>query len=152
MPVNPNFPVIRGPDAQQNRTQDGITNVLGSVAKAVINTPIMGAPPPPWIKPSLLNGWISTTAGIAFISFHKDALGYVHVGGYGTNAAGVAGFTPVFTMPPGYRPNGVRIFAVRGTALSAQFVEVAPDGIVRTQIVVAAGGDCTFEFSYLAER
>ena len=149
--VSPYFPVLRGPDPQQSRVQDNVQSVLGPVAKSLQNTPIMGAPPPSWIRPSLLNGWTSDTAGVAVIAFHRDALGYVHVGGYGVNAAGCAGFTTTWTMPMGYRPRDVRIFAVRGTSLGLQFVEVGPSGDVRTQIAVVAGGNSTFEFSYLAE-
>jgi len=144
------FPILRGDDAQQSRVQDNVSALVGPLAKALQATPIMGAAAPSPILPSLLNGWTSNSTGIAVVSFHRDALGYVHVGGYAINAVGVAGFATTWLMPLGYRPAALRIFAVRGTAITPQFVEVGNDGIVRTQLAVAAGGDCTFEFSYLA--
>ena len=76
-----NFPILRGLDAQQSRTQDNVSQVLTPVAKALQNTPIMGAPPPSWILPSLLNGYASFGLGTAAPAFHRDALGYVHLKG-----------------------------------------------------------------------
>ena len=145
------FTVLRGPDAQQSRVQDNISAVLSSVAKALQNTPIMGAPPPAWILPELQNGFIQFAAGTATCAFHKDALGYVHCGGLVKSPAGVAANTLVFTLPIGYRPAAVRIFPVRGTGGTFQAVSVLPTGAVTTELLIAVNGDASLEFSFLAE-
>lgn len=95
------FPILRGPDVQQSRTQDNVNGVLQPVAKAVMNTPIMGAPAPVWVLPDLLNGWVNFGGAFATAAFHKDCLGYVHL--RGTIKSGTVG-SNAFVLPMGYRP------------------------------------------------
>ena len=150
---NPNFGRLYGADPQQSRVQDNVQSVLGPLAKAVQNTPIMGAAPPAWIRPSLLNGF---TAGAPFPlpAYHRDCLGYVHVKGFVTNFTGapIAGSTDAFVLPPGYRPNEVRSFPSFDGAGASQVVGVTPSGRVRFLLAVANAGGASLELSFLAEQ
>lgn len=145
------FPVLRGSDVQQSRVQDNVQGLLGPIAKALQGTPIMGAPSPAWIRPSLLNGFADFGGGYAKAAYHRDALGYVHVKGLVAHAVGTGGGTIVFVLPLSYRPSESRYFVLMGTGATFQAVEVSPNGNVATQLVVAAGGNATLEFSFLAE-
>lgn len=131
------------------RIQDNISTVLGPTAAALQATPIMGAPPPAWIRPPTLNGWIAT-GGFAEPAFHRDALGYVHVKGAFTNSLGVANAAVIFTLPIGYRPGEVNLFGVVGAGAAPQFVTIALDGSV-TPTSTAAGDNKHLNFTFLAE-
>lgn len=147
------FPILRTPEQpQQSRVQDGIASVFNPVAKALQNTPIMGAPAPAWIQPDLLNGWANIGAQFATAAFHRDALGYVHCKGVLSNAAGAAAGSTIFALPMGYRPAQQYRFAVEGTSATAQFINVTPVGLVSPDVVVAAGGTCDVVFTFLAEQ
>jgi hypothetical protein len=115
----------------------------------------MGAPPPAWVVPTLGLGWVtlvSSGAGLvpAPASYHRDALGYVHVRGLLQNAAGAAVGALLWTMPVGYRPLYTQFFP-GSTSGAIAFLRVDPNGQVLTQTVVAAGASLTFSFIYLAE-
>lgn len=118
-------------DALASRLQDNIAGVLTPVARAVMATPIMGAPPPPWVAANLLNAWVNinpTNSLYPPAAYHRDALGYVHLRGYIVN--GTLNAT-VLTLPAAYRP------AYRMTFVAASFggagfsvIEVRADGDV----------------------
>jgi hypothetical protein len=140
------FPILRGLDVQQSRVQDNVNSVLGPVAQALQNTPIMGGPLPTMTAPSLLAGLVNfNIIFYAPMSWHIDALGYVHLGGGVVSAAGAAANTVAFVLPIQARPKYVRDFAVEGTGSTAQFVEVLPNGNVVILLAIAAGGYCTFD-------
>lgn len=145
------FPVLRGPDAQQSRVQDNVQALVAPLAKALQNTPIMGAPSPAWIQPSPLNGFANLGGGFVVLRFHRDALGYVHIQGVVTNAVGCALQTAIFTLPLRYRPalSLVQICEATGGTLGS--IEVRPTGDVNTRFVVAAGGYLAFVLDFLAE-
>jgi len=148
------FPILRGPDAQQSRVQDNVQGVLAPVARALQNTPIMGAASPAWIRPTLLNGF-GAPAVVAppfdDVAFTKNALGEVWVKGACSHAAGTAAFTTIFLLPLGYRPSRLRQIPVSGSAGAAQSVWVLPSGEVQNRILMAAGVSLYPEFSFLAE-
>lgn len=147
------FPVLRGADAQQSRVQDNVQGVLGPVAKALQNTPIMGAVPPAWIRASPLNGFATpATAQFAPIAYHRDALGYAHVRVSVSHAAGVAALSTIFVLPLGYRPGFTLPFAGMAAAGAYQGVFVLADGQVQNRLVMAAGAVLYANFSYLAEQ
>lgn len=145
------FPILRGLDAQQSRVQDNVQGVLGPVAKALQNTPIMGAAAPSWIRPDqLLNGWSNFGGAQAPVGYHRDALGYVHVRGYltaGTLAA------VIFTLPLGYRPafpTSMLTYCFNGAVASA-FLEVRVNGGVFVSAPAATTELSLGSFSFLAE-
>jgi len=147
-----NFPILRGLDVQQSRTQDNVSQVLTPVAKALQNTPIMGAPPPAWIRPSCLNGF-STPATVQFpaASFHKDALGYVHCKLSVGHTTGTAALSAIFVLPIGYRPAETLPFAGMAAGGVYQGVFVLKTGEVQNRLVMAAGAVLYVNFSFLAE-
>lgn len=146
------FPVIRGPDAQQSRVQDNIQGVLAPVARALQNTPVMGAPPPAWILVSVLNGFDSPAqAQFDSFAFHKDCLGYVHIKGSAIHAAGTAAFTTLFILPKGYRTLKTRIFAASASGGAVQQAFLTNAGEVQNRVAMAAGSSIYLEFSFLAE-
>jgi hypothetical protein len=147
------FPVIRTADVQQSRVQDNIAALVTPVAKALQNTPIMGAPPPAWIKPTCINGFTSP-ASTAFpvASFHKDALGYVHVKMSVTHAGGTAALSTIYLLPVGYRPSETLAFAGMAAAGAYQGVFVLKTGAVQNRLIMAAGAVLYVNFSFLAEQ
>lgn len=146
------FLKLRGADAQASRAQDNIAGQLQPIATALAKTPIMGAPAPSWIAPSLVQGFANTGGALAVAGFHKDALGYFHGKGNITHAVGTAAGTTVLTLPIGYRPRETQSFPVFGTAATIQFLQVAPNGIVSNHVLIAAGGSFEFAISFLTEQ
>ena len=148
------FPTLRDvTQPQVSRVQDGIAGVLNPVAKALQNTPIMGASPPSWIRPDLLNGWVNFGGAFALVAYHRDALGYVHTKGVAQNSTGAGLILPLFTFPLGYRPLENQAFAAVGPGATAQFYTVTFAGMVTPQVAVAAGGVTYFSLPpFLAEN
>ncbi len=112
----------------------------------------MGAPPPAWIAPDLLNGFANFGAGHAEAAFHKDALGMVTVKGLISTAAGAAAFVTMLALPAGYRPLAKRRLAVEGNGATFQSVQVNPNGDIGNVLAIAAAGYISIEFSFLAEQ
>lgn len=151
--MNTLYPKLRNAEnPQSSRTQDNVDSVVRPVAAALTNTPIMGAKPPAWILPDLLNGFANAGGIYAAVGYHKDALGYVHCKGVMAHAAGTAAGTQVMLFAPGYRPGAVQRFTVEGTAATAQFIAVNGAGVAAVEVLIAAGGTCDFAFSFLAEQ
>lgn len=142
------FPRLRGED-QPARAQDNIANTLEPVAQALSVTPIMGAPPPAWIKPDLLADFAPVT-GQAAPGYHKDALGYVHTKGRVSTAAGQAANVAIMVLQSAYRPLEPQSFPVRGNAATYQSLSVASDGTVSIDVAIAAGGTVDLTFGFLA--
>lgn len=153
---SPGFPKLRGENAQSSRTQDNISQQLQPIAQALAKTPIMGAPAPGWIAPSLLNGFanLGTVGGnnYAVAGYHRDALGYVHIKGVVMIAAGAAAGLPIFALPGGYRPAEWNRFAVDGNGATFNALTVHPDGRIWPELLIAAGGTIDLAISFLAEQ
>lgn len=153
MTGSPQFPKLRGADPQGSRTQDSISQQLQPAAVALAATPIMGAPPPPWIYPGLLNTgvWQQRAAPEAKPAYHRDALGYVHARVAVNNVSGVLTAMTLWFLPIGYRP-AVRLdFAVTSPeTLQISFIQVEPDGTVSG--IAPAGYSVIGCFSFLAEQ
>lgn len=145
------FTSLRDADNPLNaRTQDNINQVLQPLARAVMATPIMGAPPPPWIQPDLLADFVPT-ANFATPGYFRDALGFVHVKGSVTTAAGAGVGTAIFLFPQGYRPAAYQRFCVDGTLSTYQCLQVGPDGFLVPAVAIVAGGATFLTLSFLAE-
>lgn len=150
--ASPRPPVFRGLDPLQSRQADATANTVTPFLTRLAATPIMGAPAPPWIAPTLLTPWANFGGVYAKAGFHKDALGYVHVKGVLSNASGAGTSNVVFVLPVGYRPKETNRFAVEGNAVSAQFISVDAQGNVRPEVAVAASGSCDITCTFLAEQ
>lgn len=147
------FPKLRALSTPTlSRTQDNVAAALDPLARALANTPIMGASPPPWIRPTLLNGYAQAAAPRPVTAFHKNALGYVHGKFALVTAAGCAANTRAFTLNAGFRPAETLLFVASDS--TGLFWEIIIDGagafIVRTATV--AGDVVAGAFSFLAER
>lgn len=139
-----------GGQGDLSRVQDNVNSVIQPALESLNKTPITGAPPPPWIKPTLMNGW-AQAPGLAVVAFHKDALGYVHIKGSAKNGTGGALTIadPVFVLPLGYRPLEFNVFAIAGDAVGPSVAVVANDGFVRSG--AASGDDVHISVIFLAE-
>ncbi len=138
-------------EEHSSRVQDNINATLRPLAQAVGATPIMGAPPPAWISPNLLADFVNVGGGSATAGYHRDALGYVHIKGLVSTAAGTAANTTIFTIAMGYRPKESLLLPVFGTAGAVQFVTITPAGAVQARLLIAAGGSIGLNVTYLAE-
>ena len=56
---------------------------------------------PPWITPTLLNGWVNFDVSTDNATYYKDSLGWVHI--RGVVSSGTISL-PIFNLPAGYRP------------------------------------------------
>lgn len=151
---------LRAPDEPlQTRVQDAVWGTLMPLAERVGKTPIMGAAPPPWLRPDIIStsGFAQATAGVTpflpLTAFHKDALGYVH-GKVGLiTAAGVAGNITAFTMPIACRPLELMVaFMGDGGGVNVWETFVRPNGSFVIVDAVGAGGIVVGTFTYLAEQ
>ncbi|RYU92752.1 Kelch repeat-containing protein [Emticicia agri] len=100
-------------------------NVNGDVTvTGVINTEN-------FIAPTLLNGWVNyNTPTYVPAGYYKDVEARVHLRGsikFGTSTSG----TVLFTLPVGYRPSEVMMFAVTTTSLALGRVDIFPNGDVK---------------------
>lgn len=134
-----------------SRAQDAVARTLEPLAGAVGRTPIMGAPPPPWLSPAQM---LADFAAVAARPprYHKDALGYVHGKGAVSTAAGQAAGTPIFLLPQGYLPGEPVYLPVRYSAGTVMNLTIQTDGTVLPQQLIVAGGSVELTFFFLAER
>jgi len=142
---------LRGKDPGANRQTDAISRLVEPVAKAVMATPIMGSPPPAWIRPPLESGFFDAGGGQSPMRYHRDVLGYVHVHGYVTAAGGAPAGTVVTTMPPGYRPDLEYGFVVN-SSIGFNVVGLPASGRMYVVYALAPGQSLVISFSYLAEQ
>lgn len=148
--VAPVFLKLRG-EGRDSRTQDNISATLEPAVRALSATPIMGAPPPGWIIPTLLLDFVNAT-GQAVAAYHRDALGYFHGKGAVSTAAGQGAGSVIFTIPMGYRPRETLRLAVVGNGFTFQAVRVTPSGDVINEVAIAAGGSIDLNFTFLVEQ
>ena len=136
-----------------SRVQDNVGAVLTPLATRLNATPIMGAPPPPWIKPSIIaaSGYADGGAPFAFTGYHKDALGYVHARVVLTTAAGAAANTLVFTFEQGWRPSGLMLFLGGDGGGATWETTLDQTGAFKVVTATAAGDLVVTSFSFLAE-
>lgn len=140
---------LRG-EGQATRVQDNIGQILNPLAARVNATPIGGAPPPPWIRPSLVGGYSQAAAPQPVCAYHKDALGYVHTKLSMTHATGPAAGVVAFTYGLGFRQGEVLTFTLAdGFGLSVMMV-VSPNGEISNLTPIPAGDDVRGYFVFLA--
>jgi|ERR1700755_929071 len=137
-------------DPLASRLQDNINTVLQPLAKNLNATPIMGAPPPPWIKPDLQGDLANAGGGFATAGYHKDALGYVHVKAVLQTAAGLASGATLFVLLMGFRPS--EILRVPDASGVAQSYDVNPDGRITASSAIAGPAFPQLLFDFLAEQ
>jgi hypothetical protein len=141
---------LRGSDAGANRQTDAISASTDPVVQAVRATPIMGAPPPPWVRPSLESGWANVGGGASEAKYHVDALGYVHAQAVLRNAAGVGAFAPVWTFPTGARP-AASLWINAESSGAFTNCHLLPNGQLLLSAAPAPGATLTLLFIFLAE-
>jgi hypothetical protein len=152
---NSRFPTLYGKaddGGHSARVQQNINAVLEPIARAVSNTPIMGAPPPAWTYPDLLNGWVNHGPPFATVAFHRDALFYVHVKGVAHNDAGGPNSAPIFVLPVGWRPAETNSFVCATGANGRQNVTLGRDGSIDPDGSVPNNGHVHFAMIFLAEQ
>lgn len=144
---------LRGSDVKPelSRAQDNAALLLDAVTRAVNKTPIGGAAAPAWVPIAPATGF-AAVVGQAAPASHIDALKYVHLKFGVANAAGCAANTAMLTLPQGQRPLESIRFAVRGTAATAQFINISKLGVVTVEVVIAAGGTVDGYVSFLGEQ
>ncbi|WP_339276549.1 hypothetical protein MKY59_05960 [Paenibacillus sp. FSL W8-0426] len=84
---------------------------------------------PAWIKPTLLNGWVSYNDGNT-TRYFKDSQGFVHV--QGMVKSGAAG-QPILLLPAGYRPGQTLetiTNAYTGTDVVTPNIEISSNGTI----------------------
>jgi hypothetical protein len=136
------FPKLRGAGVPEHvaRAQDNVDTALRTTAQSVAVTPIGGAAPPGWVKPDQLTGGYAQTAlPQPVVSFHKDALGYVHTKLGLTHAAGTAAGAIAFTYPLAYRPTETLTFILSDAAGANSTIQVAANGQLTNVAALAAG-------------
>lgn len=164
--VAPNSTLKLRGEGHDSRTTDNVSAVLNPLAQAVGATPIMGSPPPSWIRADYRSGAAMAATGFLDVApasvagatpqqtiFHRDALGYVWMHVAAVTAAGVAGGAAMLTLPQAYRPaqpSTMPAFNATTGALNQLTISVA--GVVATVPAVGAGQSVVGYFSFLAEQ
>ena len=146
----PPFPKLYGSTSEQARVQDSIGTQLTPVARAVAGTPMLNGTLPQWIAISLAAGFANLGGSFATAAYHKDALGYVHVKGQIVCAAGCAAFTPIFTLPMGFRPHETLRLPSEGVG-AYQGIDVTTYGPFQNVVAIGAGGGMSLACSFLAD-
>lgn len=134
------------------RQQDTAAQVVNPVVQAVNRTPIGGAPPPAWIRPSLLADFVDGGA-VQQTAYHRNALGYTYLKVSVSTVAGQAGSTPIFILDKGYRPNELTaLWGVIGLggANTHSPVVITAIGQVASITAIPAGSNFTTYVSFLA--
>lgn len=139
---------LRG-DGQPTRVQDNVGQVVNPMAQALSRTPIMGSAPV-WTEIELDAAFAASSSSPPCL--YKDALMRVQTKGSASTSAGVAANATVFTFGAGLRPKETQRLPVRGNGATAQFVTIAPTGVVTCDVAIGAGGTIDFGFSFLAEQ
>jgi hypothetical protein len=152
MPPPTAFARLRA-DPLTSRVQDQLATTLNPVAQAVASTPIMGAAPPAWVRPDLVNGFADAAGpSTALTAFHRDALGYTWLRLNLSSAVGTAALTVACVLPVGYRPSETLVFPGVGAAGAFSPFLITPAGEVKNGLVLAAGGGIFAYQPFLAER
>ena len=95
-------------------------------ANKVLST--MLAAPQAWqTVGSFVNSWTSVGGSYAAVAYYKDLLGVVHLNGV---VNGGSSATTAFTLPAGYRPLSLQVFAVPSTGNGTNAVQVDTSGNV----------------------
>jgi hypothetical protein len=118
-----------------------VAQVRAGAIPPASTTHLVGQPGEPSFGSWLAGPWGDYGGGYSPVSFRKDQLGVVHVGGLGCavddrlnvciqagNAA--ATWSTIFTLPTGYRPAARTVFVVNATDGFGR-VDVLPDGEVQ---------------------
>lgn len=118
--------VARGP-----RGPEGPTGLIGPTGAIGPIGPPGPAAAEGWDALPFMNGWTNYGGGWEAGGYRKDQLGLIHLRGLITHASGVPSTSTIFVLPPGYRPQHGRIFAVQtGEPAAAGRLDVHEDGEV----------------------
>lgn len=91
-------------------------------------------------EPAFQNSWVNYGSVYNICAFRKDAMGFVHLEGLAKSGTATYDL-PFFTLPVGYRPSMVSMFAVVSNNALGQ-VRVKPDG----QVVFYTGSNAWVSF------
>jgi hypothetical protein len=95
---------------------------------------------PPWIAPTLINGWSNFGAGWQPAGYYRDTSGHVWLRGSVTNAGGTGAGVAMFVLPAAYRPaNRTSLNALDMNGTGTVRLDVDSSGNVFPNGVVAAG-------------
>lgn len=112
------------------------------------------SPTPPSLSQSYASGFAQGNAGVGYVQFYKDALGFVHIrGSIAATAAHAAMTASGFTLPAGWRPRFTEVFTAWETASGTAVAkwQVSTGGVLSFQ----AGGANTLyipQVSFMAEQ
>lgn len=139
---------LRG-QAHDARTQDNVGAVVNPMARSVGMTPIMGAPPPSWIRPDYAADFVNLA--LRETAYHRDALGYTWLKLAASTAAGVAANSAIATLAQGYRPSEVLgLVGFNGTTFAVNPFAVSTAGVITTLVAIAAGESLVAYQQFLA--
>lgn len=79
-------------------------------------------------QPAFQGTWVNFGGGIETCAFRKDVMGNVHLKGQAKSGV-VSALTPIFILPPGYRPGKLLGFAVPSNNLFGQ-LDITAAGFV----------------------
>lgn len=111
----------------------------------------MGAPPPPWFRPTLENGFSQTAAPQPLCAYHRDALGYVHTKIGMTHVVGPAAGAVAFTYGLGFRPSETMTFTLSDSFGLTVMLQLNGAGELSTLTPLPAAVEVRGYFIFLAE-
>ena len=111
---------------------------------------------PPWITPTLLNGWVTFGSTFQTAQYYKDSIGIVHFRGFVKSGSVTS---VIFILPEGYRPRGTTIAMPvvsagdsAGMGISSGTLNIQPNGQVQAAVNVKNGFLTLDGISFLAEQ
>lgn len=135
----------------QSRQADNIDATVRPVATAVNKTPIGGAAPPSWTRPSKYSQDFADVSTVLQTAFHQDALGYVWLRLYATTPGGVGAGSEVFVLDSGFWPKvAAQPIGFNGTTNAIVPLNISSTGSVTTAVAVGAGQSIRGYVSFLA--
>jgi phage minor structural protein len=115
------------------------TSELNSSTGLIRSNAVFEQPLP--INPTLQNGWGFYGAPYDGARYRKDINGFIHLSGL-VKSGTVGAYTPIFTLPTGYRPSKRMMFPVI-TSSGVGRLDIDPDGTV----CLASGGNGFVSFN-----
>lgn len=95
---------------------------------------------PAWTAPTYVNGWADFGSGFMAGAYMKDSLGFVHLRGFVTNAAGTGAGNAIFVLPSGFRPSATIRQGVDSEAVGVPSrIDIDTSGNVKCPAASGAG-------------
>lgn len=143
---------IRTPEQPElSRVQDNIARTVEPVARALQGTPIMGAAPPAWVRPSKYSQDFADVSATLQTAMHQDALGYVWLRLTATTPGGVGAGSEVFVLGGTFCPRTtIPLLAFNGSTNAVNPLSIDATGSVKTLVAVGAGQSIRGYVAFLA--